>query len=296
MPPVPASSNKGRVLVTGGEGFTGRYLLPELSRRGYTVIRHTELICDLRDRDAVAALVKETQPNFVIHLAGISFVAHGSAADMYAVNTVGTTNLLDALQAVRTGLNRVILASSSQVYGNAGAAYLNEESPCRPISHYACSKLAMEHMAATYYDRLPIVVTRPFNYTGAGQAKHFLIPKIVDHFVRQDASIDLGNLDVVRDFSDVRTVVDVYCRLLETPVDGQVFNICSGVGRSLQSVFDDISLLLGRSMRIVIQPELVRASEIRRQVGSNGKLVAAIGQLLHIDFASTLASMAESSK
>lgn len=291
MPPVPASSAKGRVLVTGGEGFTGRYLIPELSRRGYTVIGQAEATCDLRDRDAVIAFVNDVQPDFVIHLAAISFVAHGSAADMYHVNTIGTINLLDALQTTGTSLKRLILASSSQVYGDSSVAYLDEDSPCRPISHYACSKLAMEYMAATYFDRLPIVIARPFNYTGAGQAKHFLIPKIVDHFVRGEASIELGNLDVVRDFSDVRTVVDVYCRLLDASVDGQVLNICSGVERSLQSVIDDISQSLGTGIQIVVRSELVRASEIRRQVGSNERLLRAIGPLLDIDFASTLSSM-----
>ena len=293
MPPVPASNARGRVLVTGGEGFTGRYLLPELSRRGYTVIGQSEGVCDLRDRDAVVAFVNNAQPDFVIHLAAISFVAHGSAADMYDVNTIGTINLLDALQIAGASLKKLILASSSQVYGNSSVACLDEDSPCRPISHYACSKLAMEYMAATYFDRLPIAITRPFNYTGAGQAKHFLIPKIVDRFVRGATSIELGNLDVVRDFSDVRTVVDVYCRLLEAPVDGQVLNISSGVGRSLQSVIDEISQSLGRAMQIVVRPELVRASEIRRQVGSNERLVKAIGPLLDIDFASTLSSMTE---
>ena len=291
MPPVQPSNSKGRVLVTGAEGFTGRYLLPELRRRGYSVIHQAEVTCNLRDRDAVMALVKDAQPDFVIHLAAISFVAHGSAADMYDVNTIGTTNLLDALQTAGTRPKKLILASSSQVYGDSSLAYLDEDSPCRPISHYACSKLAMEYMAATYFDRLPIVITRPFNYTGAGQPKHFLIPKIVDHFARGEASIELGNLDVVRDFSDVKTVVDVYCRLLDAPVDGKVLNICSGLGRSLQSVIDDISQALGADMRVVVRPELVRASEIRRQVGSNERLLKIIGPLLDIDFASTLTSM-----
>ena len=291
MLPVQASNRKGRVLVTGDEGFTGRYLVPELSKRGYTVIRQGEATCDLRNRDAVMTFVNNAQPDFVIHLAAISFVAHGSATDMYDINTIGTTNLLDALQTAGTSLKKLILASSSQVYGNSSAAYLDEKSPCRPISHYACSKLAMEYMAATYFDRLPIVITRPFNYTGAGQAKHFLIPKIVDHFVRGETSIELGNLEVVRDFSDVRTLVDVYCRLLDVPVDGMVLNICSGVGRSLQSVIDTISRSLSASMQIVVRSELVRTSEIGRQVGSNERLLRAIGPLLDIDFASTLSSM-----
>jgi len=291
MPQVPASRGKGRVLVTGGEGFTGRYLLPELRSRGYTVIDHSETVCDLRDLSAVRAFVNAAQPDFVIHLAAISFVAHGSPADMYDVNTIGTSNLLDALETANADLSKVILASTSQVYGSSDAVNLDEDSLCRPVSHYACSKLAMEHIAATHRDRLPIVITRPFNYTGPGQPSHFLVPKIVDHFVRGETSIGLGNLDVVRDFSDVKTVVDIYCRLLGAPVEGQTLNICSGVGHSLRSVVDDISQLMGRSMEVVVRPEFVRASEIPRLVGSNERLVNAIGQLLHTDFTSTLRSM-----
>lgn len=289
MLPAPASKSPARVLVTGSEGFTGRHLTPELKRRGYTVIEHSVAECDLRDAQAVRRMVGSAQPNFVVHLAAISFVAHGSPAEMYEVNTVGAVNLLDALATV-DNLSKVILVSSSQVYGSSDAN-LDEGSPCSPVSHYACSKLAMEHMAAPYCDRLPIVITRPFNYTGPGQPSRFLVPKIVQHFVRGEASIALGNLGVVRDFSDVRAVVDVYCRLLPAPVNGQTFNICSGVGRSLRSVIEEICQLTGHDMQVIIQPEFVRASEVPRLVGSNERLVNAIGPLLHADFTATLRSM-----
>jgi hypothetical protein len=143
--------------VTGGEGFTGRHLIPELKHYGYTIVEQSESECDLRDPKAITALVDATQPDCVIHLAAISFVAHGSPAEIYEVNTIGTTNLLDALSSVRPDVRKVIVASSSQVYGPSDATALDEVSPCHPVSHYACSKLAMEHMAATYGDRLPIL-------------------------------------------------------------------------------------------------------------------------------------------
>lgn len=293
MPVDSASDAPGRVLVTGGEGFTGRLLKPELKRRGYTVLEHSESVCDLRDPQGVCRFVEAEQPDFVIHLAAISFVPHGSPAEIYEVNTVGTTNLLDALRSVRRNVHKVILASSSQVYGRGDGADLEETGPCRPINHYACSKLAMEHMAATYSDHLPIVITRPFNYTGPGQPGQFLVPKIVAHFARGDSSIELGNTEIVRDFSDVRAVVDVYSRLLASPTTAGTFNICSGVGRSLHWLLDETGRLSGRQLQVRVRQDLVRSSDAQRMVGSNRRLVEAIGPLAYSDFSATLRWMLE---
>lgn len=291
-----ASSNRGRVLVTGGDGFTGRHLKPELVLRGHSVAEHSEAECDLRDPSSVRNLVAKTQPDFVIHLAAISFVPHGSPSEIYEVNTVGTTNLLDSIAAIRPQVRKVILASSSQVYGSSESDALDEASPCRPSSHYACSKLAMEHMAATYSDRLPIVITRPFNYTGPGQPDHFLVPKIVAHFARGARSIELGNIDVIRDFSDVRTVVDAYCRLLEAPCVDTTLNICSGVGRSLRWLLDEAGRLSGRTLTVNVNPAFVRTSDVRQMVGSNRRLEQAIGPLQYADFTETLRWMFEKAR
>jgi nucleoside-diphosphate-sugar epimerase len=285
---MPTASASRRVLVTGGNGFTGRHLTRELERRGYTVVASTETDCDLRNPEAVISVVESARPEFVIHLAAISFVPHGSPAEIYEVNTVGVTNLLDALSEASPGVAKVILASSSQVYGPAHSASLDEGSPCRPMSHYACSKLAMEHMAATYAGRLPIIITRPFNYTGPGQPAHFLVPKIVEHFARRAATIELGNTDVVRDFSDVRMVVDAYCRLLEAPCHSGTFNICSGVGRSLRWLLDEAGRLASHQIEIKVNADLVRATDPACTVGSSRRLVDTIGPLNHVDFSRTL--------
>jgi len=290
---VSAFSTGSRVLVTGGDGFTGRYLVPRLEQLGHYVIEHSAAACDLRDAESITRFVEATQPDFVIHLAAISFIPHGSAAEIYAVNTVGTVNLLDAIAAVRPKIKKVVLASSSQVYGSSESDALDEASPCRPVSHYACSKLAMEHMAATYGDRLPIITTRPFNYTGPGQPDHFLVPKIVAHYARGASSIELGNVDVIRDFSDVRMVVDAYCRLLEAPCIDTTLNICSGVGRSLRWLLDEAGRLSGRSLRVSVNPAFVRTSDVRQMIGSNRRLVQAIGPLQHSDFSETLRWMLE---
>jgi nucleoside-diphosphate-sugar epimerase len=291
-----ASSSRGRVLVTGSDGFTGRYLTAELASRGYSVVELTESVCDLRSPTAVLDFVQANRPNYAIHLAGITFVPHGSPVEIYEVNTIGTTNLLDALAQAKLDMAKIILASSSQVYGAVSRDGIDESCSCHPVNHYACSKLAMEHMAATYRGRLPIVITRPFNYTGPGQSERFLVPKIVGHYARRASTIELGNLEIVRDFSDVRAVVDAYCRLLDAPVVGQTLNICSGVGRPLRWLVDECARLSGHELKLVVRADLVRSGDSERLIGSNARLVAAIGALRYGDFGATLQAMLNSAE
>ncbi|MFZ6649801.1 NAD-dependent epimerase/dehydratase family protein, partial [Undibacterium sp. TJN25] len=122
---------------------------------------------------------------------------------------------------------------------------LAETEPAQPANDYGVSKLAMEHVARLWMDQLPITITRPFNYTGVGQADNFLLPKIISHYRRRAPLIELGNLDVARDFSDVRTVVQAYTRLLQHAPAGQTFNVCSGQAHTLQQVLDIVADLAG---------------------------------------------------
>jgi nucleoside-diphosphate-sugar epimerase len=160
-----------------------------------------------------------------------------------------------------------------------------------PVNHYAASKLAMEAMVRTYADRLPIVMTRPFNYTGVGQSVNFLVPKLVAHFAQRRLFVELGNLDVVRDFSDVRAVAQAYLRLLSADVPEGVTNLCSGVGRSLRWVLEQLTELSGHSLEVRVNPAFVRASEVHRLVGSSIRMEGALGVLPHRDFRETLAWM-----
>jgi len=284
------ASRSAKVLVTGSRGFTGRYLTTELERLGYSTVELDEADCDLRQREEVVRFVDRVAPDFVIHLAAVSHLLHQKPGDFYEINTVGTTNLLDALVTVGT-TRKVILASSSQVYGRTQTTVITETEPCQPSSHYACSKAAMEHMASTYLDRLAIVITRPFNYTGPGQSESFLVPKIVSHFAHNAPKIGLGNLGVVRDFSDVRMVADAYCRLLRAPLRDGVVNICSGVGRPVGWIIDECRRITGHALDVVVQAELVRGTDVMYSVGSNARLVEAIGPLKHTDLSATLQDM-----
>ena len=151
----------------------------------------------------------------VVHLAALAFVAEQDPALFYQVNVIGTRNLLEALCNQSTHSECTILASSANVYGNSELEIISESSPTRPANDYAVSKLTMEYLAKTYCDKLPITITLPFNYTGVGQSDRFLIPKIVKHFKKRAPVIELGNLDVAREFSDVRDVALIYRLLAE---------------------------------------------------------------------------------
>jgi len=263
-----------RILVTGLNGFTGHYLKVELESHGHDVIG---LASDLRDPVAVANEITAMQPDAVAHLAGIAFVGHGDVDDFYAVNLVGTRHLLAALADCAMRPQCVLLASSANVYGNAAEGVLDETTTPDPVNDYAVSKLAMEYMSQLWQNKLPIVIVRPFNYTGVGQSESFLLPKIVAHFHRRAATIELGNLDVWRDLSDVRAVVQAYRRLLEAGPSGEVVNVCSGRTHSLREVLEQAESITGHTIAVRVNPSFVRANEVKVLCGDPSRLRVLIG-------------------
>jgi nucleoside-diphosphate-sugar epimerase len=281
-----------KVLLTGLSGFTGHYVARELEALGYQVFgleapgENDDV--DLRDVAALKALVAKIQPHVVVHLAAIAFVAHGDVSDIYTSNVVGTRNLLSALADCPVRPEKVLLASSANIYGNAAVPVLDENCPPQPENDYAVSKYAMEMMARCWQGELPIVVIRPFNYTGVGQSPSFVIPKLVDHFARREARVELGNMDVYRDFSDVRTVANAYARLLAQGEPGGHYNICSGVAHSLRDILGMLGAIAGYSIKVEINPAFVRANEVQRLVGSKQRLVSAIGELKPFQLVDTL--------
>ncbi len=288
-------------LITGINGFTGYYLAEELRASGYTVAGVSDVAsegvfcCDLLDRAGLAEVIAQVKPDVVVHLAGIAFVANGDAEAFYRTHVAGTRNLLEGIVKAGCTLRSILLASSANVYGNADIVPIDEMTPVAPTNDYAVSKLAMEYMARLWLDQLPITVVRPFNYTGVGQSPNFLLPKIVDHFRRRAPVVELGNLDVVRDFSDVRSVAKIYRLLLEAGKTGEVFNVCSGKGYSLLEVIQMMRELSGHDLEIRVNPAFVRSNEVHRLIGSRAKLDAAIGQAPEIPLRDTLRWMLEAS-
>ncbi len=287
------------VLITGARGFTGRYLIPALLARQFQVVglvegasqADDEIACDLTDAHATEKAVAAVSPDAVIHLAALSYVGSDNAQEYYRVNVVGTENLLTAVAKLEASPAKILIASSANVYGTPAVSVIDETLCPAPVNHYANSKLAMEHVVRTWFERLPIVVTRPFNYTGPGQDERFVIPKIVGHFRRGLPAIELGNLDVSRDFSDVNDVVAAYVALLESDAHSEIVNICSGTSISLRDVLSRMSALAGYEIEVKLNPELVRENEIHRLVGSNAKLKRLVGFVPSTPFAETLQRM-----
>ena len=287
-----------RALITGLSGFTGLYVERELRAAGYEVfgtispdgaLAEGRYPVDLNDRAGLAAVVQEVRPDVVAHLAAIAFVGHGDVEQIYRVNVAGTRNLLEALAGLEQKPSAVLLASSANIYGNTDVGVIGEDVPAAPANDYAVSKLAMEYMARLWRDKLPLIVARPFNYTGVGQHENFLLPKIVSHFRRKAADIELGNLHVWRDFSDVRMVALSYRRLLAAPAAaGQAFNICSGHAYSLGEALDMMADIAGYRINVHVNPAFVRANEVVRLVGDNRRLAAVTGPVATVPLADTL--------
>lgn len=291
-----------RTLVTGAAGFTGRYIGPLLAKQGHEVhgivhgpcedsltgFAHLHQ-CDLRDLPAIRRVVEQFRPDHVVHLAAISFVAHSDIDQMYRANVVGTRQLLQALSELPQAPASVLIASSANVYGNKQEGMLDETTSLAPVNDYGVSKVAMEYVASIYGQRLPLILVRPFNYTGRGQSTDFIIPKIVHHAKQGGDVLELGNLDVARDFSDVRTVTETYVRLLGEPqAIGGTFNVCSGRATTLSEVVDLVKRLSGREFAVRVNPQFVRANEVRRLCGSHARIEHLLGRLPSISLEDTL--------
>lgn len=270
-----------KVLLTGANGFTGKFVTSELVAKGYNVIgvvcsekaKKGQIYCDLRDKDAVLSCLKEVKPDYIIHLAALSYVEHKQQEEFYNINIFGALNLLDAATELKLNLKKVILASSANVYGSSDpTGKITESNILCPVNHYSMSKIAMEQMAKLWFDRLPIIITRPFNYTGPGQDERFIIPKIVSHFKNNKKTIELGNINIYRDFSDVRDIARYYSDLLQSDIISDVVNLCSGNTYSLTNIINIMEGISNYKINIEINTKFIRNNDINILSGDNSKL------------------------
>ncbi len=294
-----------RVLVTGAEGFTGQYLVSALREQGYDVyclgivndLQTPQYFqVDICNRSDLSEIITTIKPHYVIHLAAVAYVASNDIKEMYLTNIVGAHTLLSCLAECNWEISGIVLASSANTYGNSydGIA-IKEDFPPSPINDYAISKLAMELVARQWFKKLPIVIARPFNYTGVGQSELFLIPKIVKHYRQKSSTIELGNLDVSRDYSDVRFVAEAYTKLMVQGPRGEAVNICSGVTYSLFQILEQCTNITDHKIEVIQRKDLMRNNEIKTLLGDATKLQAlAIPKPLPtIPFSSTLRWMLE---
>ena len=268
-----------KLLLTGSDGFVGSVL----SRRKECIpLADGDGPVDLRDGDRLRRVVRHIVPDAVIHLAAQSFVPASFAhpRETYEINFLGTYSLLEALKAAGFK-GRFLFVGSGDAYGVVRPEDLpiGEEHPLLPRSPYAVSKAAAEALCYQWSqsESFEIVMTRSFNHIGPGQSDRF----VVSDFARQLAEIrkgqrkpliSTGDIDVTRDFTDVRDVVEAYLLLLDRGVNGEAYNVCSGTEHAVRDVLHQLLRLAGVDAVVERDPSRVRPSEQKRMCGNPRKL------------------------
>jgi GDP-4-dehydro-6-deoxy-D-mannose reductase len=293
------------VLVTGAAGFAGSHLVDHLRTSAThrsegrsaspAVVGWTRQTVDLLDRDRVRAAVRELRPAQIYHCAGVPHVAEswGDTTQPLEGNVLATEHLLDALR--REGIRcRMLLPGSATVYAPSSEP-ISETDPIAPGSPYAISKLAQEQLAlrAIEEDGLDIVVARSFNHTGPRQTPAFVAPSMARQIVliergQLDPVIKVGNLDAHRDVTDVRDVVRAYAALMQSGQTGVVYNVASGVARSIRSILDSLVSRSKVPVRVEVDQARLRPNDVPVVVGNYSRLNAATGWRPEISFEAML--------
>ena len=285
-----------RCLVTGAAGFVGPYLTRELQRHGHQVVAalHRRALAphsvecqahsfDLRDVESVQDLLETSRPERIFHLAAMTFVpdVERRRPEAYAINVGGTLNLLETAE--RTAPQaRVLLASSAHVYAPSESA-VTESHPTRPASYYGFTKLAAEALAEHFRLRGSHVwVARAFNHIGPRQGAEFAVPSFARQIVeiergQREPTLEVGNLESLRDFTDVRDVARAYAALLESAPAQGVYNVASGNAVSMGAVLEELRSRSEREIEVTLDAERLREGERSILVGDSSKLRSRTG-------------------
>lgn len=299
-----------KVLITGITGFAGSHLAdfllhehPEVEvfglrrwRSKMENIQHIEqslhlIECDIKDAHNVYNVLRDIQPDRLFHLAAQSFVPASweSPSETLSINILGQCNIFEAIRKLKTAdYNPVIqLAGSSEEYGLVleNEVPITEENPLRPLSPYAVSKVAQDYMGYQYHRSygMHIIRTRAFNHSGPRRGEVFVDSNFAKQIAeiekgKREPTIEVGNLEAIRDFTDVRDVVRAYWLAAEKATPGDVYNICSGKGYSIQEVLDALlGLSTRKDIRVVEDTKRMRPSDVPILVGSGAKFTKATG-------------------
>ena len=289
-------------LITGGTGFVGRHLARHLEQGGIATLSLTSnpaeriagtqqsQLLDIRDSDAVTAIFEESRPQQVYHLAAITSLSAAASDERAAfdVNVWGTRNVFAAASKLSPS-PRILNVSTSQVYGDSAVCPITEDSPLQPRNTYAATKAAAEMLARQYSAEHQVVTVRPFNHSGPGQAANF----VLSFFAHEIAAIELGqrdplirtgNLNVRRDFTDVRDVVRAYALLLEKGISGENYNVCSGNSYLVSDALDLLLSLSNTKIKVEQDPAKARNGEATTSYGSYQKLARDTGWRPAISF------------
>jgi GDP-4-dehydro-6-deoxy-D-mannose reductase len=306
-----------RVLITGITGFAGSHLAeyilnnkPDVEvfgtvrwRSRMENVQHLqgkiELVeADLKDIVSLQSSLAHVKPDRIFHLAAQSFVPTSwkCPAETFAINAIGQVNLFEAVRSLNLS-PRIQVAGSSEEYGqvNTDEVPMKETNPLRPLSPYAVSKVAQDFLGYQYYKSygLRVVRTRGFNHTGPRRGEVFVTSSFAKQIAeieagKKDPVIHVGNLEAKRDFTDVRDVVEAYWLSLEKGEDGDVYNIGSGVARSMKEVLETLLSLSKVSVRVEVDPRRLRPSDVPILLSDSSKFMKLTGWKPKIPFVQTL--------
>lgn len=294
-----------RLLVTGASGFVGHHLIDAV-RNG--LFGSVELVAtpegfDIRDLSAVKEFVSASAPDYVLHLAAQSFVPRSfeDPRETLEINLLGTLNLLQALRDAGFS-GRMLYVSSGDIYGRVPDSHLpvDESRIPEPRNPYAVSKVAAEQLCLQWHRAhdLDVIIARPFNHIGPGQRDDFVIPSIAKQIVAMKSSgppflLEVGDIDVTRDMTDVRDIVAAYAALLKSGRAGQVYVVASGVESSIRELLRLMCEAEGVDPEIQQDPTRMRPAEQRRMVASPALLTETTGWMPSIPIRKTLEDILE---
>lgn len=287
-----------KLLLTGANGFVGQHLisaLPDYKIIG--IVHNSDLQSsenvkyesgNILDRGFLEDLIKKYQPDSILHLAAIAPTWTQDPENIFKINLIGTLNLYLAVenQKKESGFDpKIIYVSSAEAYGKTtNPEKITEENPFFPANYYGASKVAADRLSyqMSQSAKLRITIIRPFNHTGPGQQKGFFVPDMASQIVELENSnqneLMVGNLESIRDLSDVRDIVQGYKAILETEVSpGEAFNLCSGKGTKMKDVLDILLSKAKKEIKIVEDPKRMRPSEVPITVGDNSKFKSLTG-------------------
>lgn len=268
-----------RILLTGASGFIGRHLKEKVKCLS---LEDENGQIDIRDRTRVVRAVSEIQPDGVIHLAAQSFIPESfkDPQETFSVNFLGTLSLLEALKANNFS-GKMLYVGSADVYGlvDPSSLPISEDHPLHPRSPYAVSKVAAEALCYQWSQTgtFPIVLSRPFNQIGSGQDPRFAIANFARQIMNirrghRPQKIEVGDIDVTRDFTDIDDAVEAFLCLLKSGRNGEVYNVCSGKELSIRYLIESMLKLSGVDAEIIIDQNRLRLSEQRRVCGNPQKI------------------------
>jgi GDP-4-dehydro-6-deoxy-D-mannose reductase len=307
-----------KILITGVTGFAGSHLADYALARGDAEVfgtarwrspsqniehiadKITVIDADLRDASSVESLVADIKPDWIFHLAAQSYVVSSwkLPTETITTNIVGTVNIFEAVRRAKYS-PRILVACSSEEYGyvEPEEVPITEDNPLRPLSPYGVSKVGQDLLSYQYFKSygLEAIRTRAFNHTGPRRGRVFVCSNFAIQIVEAQKGlrprVSVGNLDAVRDFTDVRDTVRAYWLALEAGAAGDVYNICSGTGYSIRDVLEKLITLAGTDVEVEVDDTRLRPSDVPLLIGDNSKFTKQTGWRPEMPFDQTLSDI-----